>query len=102
MAEQKPEIVVSFEGVKMKEFRAYWASVARSDWAAQDTFFARVVKIWAYNFDPSDPTSYGELTFEQYSFVQAVIRQFSQDTVSKSLKYFNDKMGQSKMGILGG
>jgi hypothetical protein len=80
MAEQKPEIVVSFEGVKMKEFRAYWAAVVKGDWMAQDAFFARVVRSWNYPLDSSDQTSYGELELKQYLTVQQAIRVLSVET----------------------
>jgi hypothetical protein len=74
MTEQKqPEIVVSFEGVKMKEFRAYWAAVAKGDWVGQDTFFARIVKHWPWDLDPEKIESYAELELEQYFKVQKAI-----------------------------
>ena len=48
------EIIVSFDGVKMKDFRTYWTAVARGDWAGQDTFFASVVRSWPHDLDPAD------------------------------------------------
>lgn len=72
--EQNNDIVVSFDGVKMKDFRAYWQAVARSDWAGQDKFFSLVVKSWPYNLDPLDPDSFQELELGEYVSVQAAIR----------------------------
>jgi len=68
-----PEIIVSFEDVRMKDFRAYWQAVARNDWQGQDAFFAKVVKQWPFAGDPSDAGAYGELDFRQYISVQRTI-----------------------------
>jgi len=69
-----PEIIVSFEDVRMKDFRAYWQAVARNDWQGQDAFFAKVVKQWPFAGDPSNAGAYGELSVEEYFTVQRAIR----------------------------
>ena len=68
------EIVVSFEDVKMKDFRAYWKAVAKGDWQGQDAFFAKVVKAWCFEGNPSDAEVYGELELSQYITIQNVIK----------------------------
>lgn len=73
-------IVVSFDGVKVKEFRAYWIAVARGDFDAQDRFFARVVKRWPYELDPGDPKSYGELTLDEFQPVRIALQAASART----------------------
>jgi hypothetical protein len=77
------QIVVSFDGVKMKEFRAYWMAVARGNWVEQDKFFARVVKSWPFTLNPSNFESYGELEFHQYISVQTAIKLASKTVVSQ-------------------
>ena len=74
--QQKPEndIIVSFDDVKMKDFRAYWKAVARSDWEGQDAFFAKVVKAWPFEGNPGEAEAYGELSFRQYKQVQSAIK----------------------------
>jgi len=72
------DIIVSFEGVKMKDFRAYWSAVGRGDWKGQDEFFAKVVTAWVYDLDPSQPESYGELSVSAYNKVQVAIRRANQ------------------------
>lgn len=70
-------IVVSFEDVKMKDFRTYWTAVARGDWKRQDEFFAKVVKSWDYDLDPSASESYEQLSILEYNKVKLAIRQKS-------------------------
>jgi hypothetical protein len=80
MSEQlNPEndIIVSFDDVKMKDFRAYWKAVAHGDWQGQDAFFAKVVKSWVYEGDPSDADAYGELNLKQFMAVQKAIKSAS-------------------------
>ncbi len=84
MADENQDIVVSFEGVKMKEFRAYWTAVARGDFVAQDQFFAKVVKAWPFRLDPADAQSYGELEISQYHAVQLAIKSAT-ERVAKEL-----------------
>lgn len=71
------EIIVSFEDVKMKDFRAYWKAVAKGDWQGQDAFFAKVVKAWVFEGDPSDANSYSELELEEYMLTQQKIKSAS-------------------------
>lgn len=75
-------IIVSFDDVKMKHFRAYWLAVAKGNWAEQDKFFARVVKQWQWQLDPNDPNSYGELGVAEYKQVQNAIQKVSSLTLS--------------------
>ncbi len=82
----KNEIVVSFEGVKIKDFRAYWDAVRRGDWKGQDAFFAKVVKSWPYDLDPADVESYGELELTGYSAVQAAIKEKSRMATRKFMR----------------
>lgn len=74
MAEENNGIVVSFNGVKVKEFRAYLMAVDQGFFTLQDQFLARVVKSWPYDLDPSDPKSYSELDLKQYFAVQSVFK----------------------------
>lgn len=74
------EIMVSFDDVKMKDFRAYWKAVAKGDWQGQDAFFAKVVKAWAFEGDPSDVETYSELSLLEYNQVQVAIREISSTT----------------------
>ena len=85
---QYDNIIVSFDDVKMKDFRAYWTAVAKGDWKGQDEFFAKVVKSWDYEYDSSDPASYENLAVEEYNAVQVSIRQAS--------KSFSDNLVQQK------
>lgn len=71
---ENEEIVVSFDGIKMKDFRAYWVAVARNDWVEQDKFFARIVRSWPYPLDPKEALSYQELELDHYMRVQGAIR----------------------------
>lgn len=79
--QQKQEIVVSFDDVKMKDFRAYWKAVAQVDWAGQDAFFAKVVKSWSFEGDPNVAHSFGELTLDEYTAIQSEIKKLSDATV---------------------
>ena len=76
---QNTEIIVSFDDVKMKDFRAYWKAVAKGDWQGQDAFFAKVVKAWPYEGDPSDAEAYGELSVQEYLEVQQTIKAKSRE-----------------------
>ena|SRR3990172_7464865 len=78
--EENGDIVVSFDGVKMKDFRAYWQAVARGDWAGQDKFFSLVVRSWPFELDPVDPNSFQELELDEYVSVQAAIRSASAES----------------------
>lgn len=89
----QPEIIVSFDGVKMKDFRAYWTAVARGDWAGQDMFFALVVRSWLYDLNPADPESYGELAFEEYMAVQNAIKSASAAMGLEFAKQSQNKVG---------
>ncbi|GAB5494220.1 MAG: hypothetical protein Phog2KO_44350 [Phototrophicaceae bacterium] len=71
------EIVVSFDDVKMKDFREYWQAVAKGDWQKQDTFFAKVVKAWHFDGDPNQAEAYGNLSLDQFIAVQKAIKQVS-------------------------
>lgn len=82
------EIVVSFDGVKVKDFRAYWTAVKRGDWAGQDRFFALVVRQWQYPLNPNQPESYGELDLMQYLQVQ------------KAISNLSNKLGMSMKNML--
>jgi hypothetical protein len=77
-------VVVSFDGVKMKDFFAYWDAVRRANWMQQHVFFARVVKQWIYPFDPTNPASFEELGLEEYALVQRAIKSAA-DTVVANL-----------------
>lgn len=83
--QQNPEneIIVSFDDVKMKDFRAYWKAVAKGDWQGQDAFFAKVVKAWTFEGDPSDAEAYGELELSQYITIQKVIKQKANNVASR-------------------
>ncbi|MGB1288207.1 MAG: hypothetical protein ACPG7F_16840 [Aggregatilineales bacterium] len=82
-------IIVSFDNVRMKDFRAYWAAIARGDWQAQDAFFAKVVQTWDFDHDPADPASYADLPLTDYHAVQRAIRQKSQ-AVSSTMRGSED------------
>jgi len=92
-------IVVSFDDVKMKDFRAYWTAVARGDWQGQDEFFAKVVQSWDYKLNPSDPESYGDLDLTSYAVVQQMVREanwFFTTTLKNKLEMSKVPMGEKK------
>lgn len=82
------EIIISFDDVKMKDFRAYWKAVAKGDWQGQDVFFAKVVKVWSFEGDPSEAETYGDLNVNEYATVQGAINNASV-SVSKILRSLN-------------
>jgi hypothetical protein len=81
-------IVVNLEGIKVKELRTYQVAVIRGIFILQDQFFARVVKSWPYDFNPSDPISYGELELQQFYTVHAAIE--------KAIRQLTNKLNQSQ------
>ena len=86
--------VVSFDGVKMKDFRAYWDAVRRGNWKGRDAFFAKVVKSWPYDLDPANAESYGMLEFKQYTSVQMAINASSKQVSKLSVRNLMEKDSQ--------
>jgi hypothetical protein len=53
MTTANTEIEITFNNVRIRDFRTYWDAVARGDWETQDRFFALVVKAWPFEPDPA-------------------------------------------------
>lgn len=71
--------VLDLNGIKAKERAALDAAMKSGDDEQVYPFMAKVIKVWPYALNPSDPASYGELGMEDsfeaaHRFALAIFR----------------------------
>lgn len=68
------EIVVdNLDDLTMEDFAKWIESEKSGDVRASWPFLARMVVVWPFDGDPTDPQSYGKLSLRQYRLVNQAV-----------------------------